>query len=215
MVDIEKIEKRAVQSFYDDGLVEIAIGLIFVLLSAYFYSQTIVPKGSSLNAILTGLFMLVLVSSNFLGSRFVRFFKRRITYPRTGYVAFKKKERSPKRRAAAAIAAGLIGASVAVLYGLSSSIRTLMPALYGILLGIAVFFVANRIGILRFYLLSVASAIIGVAIAAAGVEETEGVFFYYFFFGASVLISGLTALIVYLRRFPRPAAGGPEASDAR
>jgi hypothetical protein len=90
-----------------------------------------------------------------------------------------------------------------------------MPALYGILLGIAVFFVANRIGILRFYLLSVASAIIGVAIAAAGVEETEGVFFYYFFFGASVLISGLTALIVYLRRFPRPAAGGPEASDAR
>jgi hypothetical protein len=214
MVDIEKIEKRVVQSFYDDGLVEIAIGLILVLLSAYFYSQTIVPKASSLNAILTGLFMIVLVSSNFLGSRFVRFFKRRITYPRTGYVAFKKKERSPKRRAAAAIAAGLIGASVAALYGLSSSIRTFMPALYGLLFGVAVFFVAHRLGVLRFYLLAVASSIIGVAIAAAGVEETKGVFFYYFFFGVSVLISGLAALIVYLRRFPRPAAGGPEASDA-
>ncbi len=32
MVDIEKIEKRTVQSFYDDGLIEIAIGLIFLLL---------------------------------------------------------------------------------------------------------------------------------------------------------------------------------------
>jgi hypothetical protein len=215
MVDIEKIEKRTVRSFYDDGLVEIAIGLIFVLLSAYFFSQTIIPKGSSINAILTGLFMIVLVSSNFLGSRFVRFFKRRITYPRTGYVAFKKKELSPKRRVAAAIAAGLIGASVAALYGLSSSIKTLMPALYGILFGIAVFFIANRIGTLRFYLLSVASAIIGVAIAAAGVEEIKGVFFYYIFFGASVMISGLVTLILYLRRFPCTIPGGLEGPDAR
>jgi len=215
MVDIEKIEKRTVQSFYDDGLVEIAIGLVLVLLSAYFYSQTILPKGSSVSAILTALFIIVLVSSNFLGSRFVRFFKRRITYPRTGYVAFKRKEPSPKRRAAAAIAAGLIGASVATLYGLSSSIKTLMPAINGLVIGIAVFFIANRIGVLRFYLLAAASSIIGVAIAAAGVEELKSFFFYYFFLGATALISGLIALIVYLRRFPKPAPDGVEGSDAR
>ena len=214
MVDIEKIEKRTAQSFYDDGLVEIAVGLILVLLSAYFYSQTVIPKDSSINAVLLGLFIIVLVSSNFLVSRFVRFFKRLITYPRTGYVAFKKKEPSPKRRAAAAIAAGLIGASVAVLYGLSSSVRTLMPAINGFLFGIGVFFIANRIGVLRFYLLAVASSIIGVAIAAAGVEELKGFFFYYIFFGVSVLISGLAALVVYLHRTPRPSSDASEDPDA-
>ena len=215
MVDIEKIEKRTVQSFYEDGLVEIAVGLIFVLLSAYFFSQTIIPKASSINAILTGLFIIVLVSSNFLGSRFVRFFKRRIAYPRTGYVAFKKKEQSPKRRAAAAIAAGLIGASVAALYGLSSSTKALMPALFGLLLGIAVFFIAHRIGLVRFYVLSAISAVIGVAVAVAGVEEMRGIFFYYVFFGASVLVSGVVTLVLYVRRFPRLPTDAPEGPDAR
>lgn len=214
MVDIEKIEKRTVRSFYDDGLVEIAVGLILILLSAYFYSQTVLPKGSSINAVLTGLFIIVLVSSNFLGSRFVRFFKRRITYPRTGYVAFKRKEPSPRCRAAAAITAGLIGASMAVLYGLSSSVKTLMPAVNGLLIGIAVFFIANRIGVLRFYLLAVASSIIGVAVAVAGVEELRGFFFYYLFLGAAVLISGLAALIVDLRRTPRPSPDASEDPDA-
>jgi MFS family permease len=214
MVDIKKIEKRAVQSFYDDGLVEIAVGLIFVLLSAYFLSQTIVPRGSSINAILMGLFMIVLVSSNFLGGRFVRFFKRRITYPRTGYVEFKKKEPSPRRRAAAAIAAGIIGASLAALYGLSSSVRTLIPASYGVLIGIAVFVIANRIRLVRFMVLSAVSTMIGVGIAVAGFDEIKGAFLYYLLFGLAVIASGLATLIIYLRRHPRPAAGGLEGPDA-
>jgi hypothetical protein len=214
MVDIEKIEKRAAQSFFDDGFVEIAIGLIFVLLSAYFYSQTIIPKGSSINAVLMGLFIIVLVSSNFLGSRFVRFFKRRITYPRTGYVEFKKKEPNPRRRASAAIAAGIIGASLAALFGLSSSVRSVIPALYGFLIGIAIFFIANRIRLVRFFILSAISALIGVAIAVAGVDEIKGAFLFYLLFGVAIISSGLATLIIYLRRYPRSDAGGLEGPDA-
>ncbi|OGD13278.1 MAG: hypothetical protein A2W20_03805 [Candidatus Aminicenantes bacterium RBG_16_66_30] len=215
MVDIEKIEKRTVQSVYDDGFFEIALGLIFVLLSAYFFSQTIIPRGSSINAILTGLFLIVLVSAGFLVSRFVRFFKRRVTYPRTGYIVFKKKEQSPKRRAAAAIAGAVIGGSLAALYGLSPSFKALIPALFGLLFGIAVFFIARRIGLVRFYVLSAVSATIGVVIAAAGVEETRGTFLFFLLFGAALIISGLAALFVYLRRFPKPAADVPEGPDAR
>ncbi|MGZ5514097.1 MAG: hypothetical protein ACXW2O_03175, partial [Candidatus Aminicenantales bacterium] len=124
MVDIEKIEKRTFQSFYEDGLAEIALGLIVLLLGGYFFAKEVVPGNSSFRAVLDVFFVLIIVLA-FLANRILRFFKRRITYPRTGYMAFKKREQSPTRRAAAMIVAAIIGASVAALYGLSPSVNTL------------------------------------------------------------------------------------------
>ena len=215
MVDIAKIEKRTVQSFYDDGLFEVAFGLIFLVLGAYFFAETALPAGSALRAALSALFVLVIVSAGFIVNRVVRFLKRRITYPRTGYVAFKKKETGPKRRLAAGIVGGIIGASLAVLYTLSPSFKALFPALNGLLFAVAVLLIANRIGLVRFYALAAASAVIGVAVTAAGVGELKGISLYYGLFGAAVVISGLAALVVYLRRSPRPEPETPEAPDAR
>ena len=214
MVDIEKIEKRTVQSFYDDGLFEIALGFFLLLLGGYFFAQASAPKGSPMNSVLSVLFVLVIVSAGFLINRILRFLKRRITYPRTGYVTFKKKEPNPKRRAAAMITGGLIGASMGALYGLSPSIRTLMPALNGILFAVAILLAANKVGVFRFYILAGASAVIGFGITAAGIGDIKGVSLYYGLFGAAIILSGLAALIVDLRRSPRPAADASEGPDA-
>ena len=211
MVDIEKIEKRTVQSFYDDGLNEIALGLIFLLLGGYFFAQAAIPEGSPLNPVLSALFVLVIMSSGFLVNRFIRYFKRRITYARTGYVAFKKKELSPKRRAAVMIVGGLMGASLAALYLLSPSLKALFPALNGLLLAVAVLLIANKVGVVRFYVLAAASAVIGVAVTAAGVGDIKGVSLYYGLFGAAVTLSGLAALVVYLRKSPRPERENTDA----
>jgi MFS family permease len=203
MVDIEKIEKRTVQSFYDDGLAEISTGLIFLLLGAYFFAQAAAPERSAFRSALSVLFVLVIVSAGFLVSRILRFLKRRITYPRTGYVAFKKKEPSSKRRAATMIVGGIIGAATAALYGLSPSFKVLFPALNGLLLAVAVLLIAGKIGLARFYILSAASAVIGLAVTAAGVGDIKGISLYYGLFGAAVTLSGLATLIVYLRKSPR------------
>jgi MFS family permease len=203
MVDIEKIEKRTVQSFYDDGLTEISLGLIFLLLGGYFFAQAAAPEGSALSSALSVLFVLVICSAGFLVNRILRFLKRRITYPRTGYVAFKKKEPSSKRRAATMIVGGIIGASFAALYGLSPSFKALFPALNGLLFAVAVLLIAGKIGLARFYILSAASAVIGLAITAAGVGDIKGISLYYGLFGAAVTLSGLAALVVYLRKSPR------------
>jgi hypothetical protein len=215
MIDIDRIEKRTVQSVYEDGLTEIALGLVVLLLGGYFFATTVVPEGSSWAAVLTGLFVLAVVSAGFSVNRVLRFLKRRITYPRTGYVAFKKKELSPKRRAATAAVAFVISAGLAVLYGLSPSFKLLLPAANGLLFAVAVLLFANKVGLVRFYLLAAASALIGVGITAAGIGDTKGISLFYLAFGAAVLVSGLAALIVYLGRNPRPAAGGPEGPDAR
>jgi MFS family permease len=214
MVDIEKIEKRTVQSFYDDGFVEIAVGFILLLLGGYFFAQAAAPKGSHLEDALSMLFILVIVSSGFIVNRVVRFLKRRITYPRTGYVTFKKKEQSPKRRVASAIVAMIISASLVALYGLSPSFRVLYPAVNGLLFGVAALLFANKVGLMRFYVLAASSPVIGVAITAAGIGDIKGISLYYAVFGAAMVISGLAALIVYLRRSPRPDTDNVEGPDA-
>jgi hypothetical protein len=211
MIDIEKLEKRTVQNFYSDGLTEIALGAIFLLLGGYFFGQTLVPEGSPLNAALSALFVLVIVSAGFLVNRFVRFFKRRITYPRTGYVTYKKKDRSPKRRLAAGIVGGIIGASLAALYGLSPSLKVLFPALNGLLLAVAVLLIAIKVGLVRFYVLAAASAVIGFAVTAAGIGDIKGISLYCGLFGAAVIISGLASLVVYLRKSERDDRENPDA----
>lgn len=205
MVDIEKIEKRTVQYFYSDGLTEIALGLIFLLLGGYIFGQAAIPEGSPLNAVLSVLFVFVIISSGFLVNRFVRFFKRRITYPRTGYVAFKKKEPNPKRRAATMIVAGIIAALFAVL-AIAPSVKAFLPALNGLLGALALLLFANKVGLVRFYILAAASAVIGFAVTAAGVGDIKGISLYYGLFGAAMTLSGLATLAVYLRKSPR--AGG-------
>jgi len=202
MVDIEKIEKRTVQSFYDDGLFEIALGFIFLVFGGYIFGQTIVPEGSPLNAVFSVLFVLVIVSSGFLINRIVRFLKRRITYPRTGYVAYKKKEPSPKRRLAAGIVGGVI-AALFTLLAIAPSVKALLPALNGLLGAFAVLLFANKVGLIRFYILSAASAVIGIAVTAAGVDDSKGISLYWGLFGAGLIVSGLATLIVYLRKSPR------------
>jgi len=203
MVDIEKIEKRTVQSFYSDGLAEISIGLIFLLLGGYFFAQAAAPEGSALSSALSVLFVLVIVSAGFLVSRILRFLKRRITYPRTGYVAFKKKAPSPKLRVATMIIAGIIGAGMAALYGISPSFKALFPALNGLLLSVAVLLIAHKVGLARFYILAAASAFTGIAVSAAGVGDMKGISLTFGLFGAAVTLSGLATLIVYLRKSPR------------
>ncbi|MBE3129882.1 MAG: hypothetical protein IMZ54_04080 [Acidobacteria bacterium] len=210
MVDIEKIEKRTVQYFYNDGLSEIAIGLIFLVLGGYIFGQTIVPEGSPLNAVYSVLFVLVIASSGFLVNRILRFLKRRITYPRTGYLAYKKREPSPKRRLAAGIVGGVI-AALFTLLAIAPSVKALLPALNGLLLAFAFFLFANKIGLVRFYILAAASAVIGIAATAAGVGDTKGISLYYGLFGAAVIISGLATLVAYLRKSARADRENPDA----
>jgi hypothetical protein len=214
MVDIEKIEKRAVQSFYDDGLGEIALGPILLLLGGVFIAQTIVREKSAVYQALGILSMIVVLAAGLLTGRIVRFLKRRITYLRTGYVAFKKKEKSPKRRAVAGIVAAIIGASAAALFQLSPSVNTLFPAVNGLLFAVAVFFFAHKVGLTRFYVLAAAAAVIGIVIAAAGIGEIRGIGLFYILYGAAITMSGVATLIAYLRRYPRSDAVDLEGPDA-
>ncbi len=206
--DFKAIEKRTIRSFYDDGLTEIAMGAIFLLLGGYFFGQIALPEGSFFHSLLSASFILVIIFSGLLVNKILRYFKSRITYPRAGYVSFRK-EKSPKRKRVAAVSAALIGASVSVLLGISPSFRVALPAVNGILLSVALLLLSSKTGVLRFSILAVVSAAAGVVLAAVGIGDIGGIGLFYAIFGAAVTISGLIALAGFLRR-NRRSDGGPD-----
>ncbi len=198
--EIRDLERRTRQYLYEDGFIEIAAGIFFLLLGGYFYASDSLPAASHLKSWLDASMVLVVLAGVFLVGRLVRFLKFRVTYPRTGYVAYKKKEATPLRRAAAAVNGAIIAAAFTVLIAVSPSVREGLPALNGLLGALACYFFARRTGVTRFHILAAASAIIGVAIALAGIGDIKGVSLYYAVLGGALIISGLVAFSLYLRR---------------
>ncbi len=197
--DLKAIERRTIRSFYDDGLFEIALGAILLLLGGYFFGELALPESSGLHAFLGSAFVLVIVFAGLLINKILRFLKARITYPRAGYVSFRK-ERSPKRRWMSAALGALIGGSFPFLMSFVPSFKDMLPAFNGLLFGIAFLLLAHKSGVARYYILSFASVVIGIALAAAGMGDTRGISLFYALFGAAMVLSGLAALIVFLRR---------------
>jgi hypothetical protein len=198
--EIRDLERRTRRYLYEDGFIEIAAGIFFLLLGGYFYASDSLPAVSHLKSWLDASMVLVVLAGVFLVGRLVRFLKFRITYPRTGYVVYKKKEATPLRRAAAAVSGAIIAAAFAVLIAVSPSVREGLPALNGLLGALACYFFARRTGVTRFHILAAASAIIGVAIALAGIGDIKGVSLYYAVLGGALIVSGLVAFRLYLRR---------------
>jgi hypothetical protein len=198
--EIRDLERRTRQYLYEDGFMEMAAGILFLILGGYFYASDSLPATSQLKSWLVLSLVLILLAGRFLVGRLVRFLKFRITYPRTGYVAYKKKEASPRRRAAAAVSGAIIAAVLSVLIAVSPSVRIWLPALNGLLGAIACYLFARRTEVIRFYILAAASAIIGLAVALAGIGDIRGISLYYAAFGGAVIVSGLVAFGLYLRR---------------
>ncbi len=203
-MDSKEAERRTKRYFYDDGLTEIVLGVILVLFGGHFIGTAIFRERSPIRGFLDVSSVLIICCAGFLVGRIIRFLKFRITYPRTGYVSYKKKELSPQRRRAAMAISAFIAAATATLLARSPSFRTWMPALNGILLGVGVYLIARRTEVARFYFLAAASVVIGFGMALAGFDDFKGLGLYYALFGAAMIVSGAVTFIVYLRRSRAP-----------
>ncbi len=208
--EIRDLERRTRRYFYEDGFVEIAVGILFLILGGYFFAGVWLPETSRIRSWLDSSLVLVILAGVFLVRRLVRFLKARITYPRTGYVAYKKPPDTPRRRAVAAVSGGVIAAAFSGLLAVSPSARAWLPALNGLFLALAAFLLARRTEVARFYILAAASAIIGLAVTLGGYQDIAGISLDCAVFGSAVVLSGLIALRLYLRRSRTDGEAGHE-----
>ena len=202
---IESVQQRTQRYWYEDGLTEAATGCLFVLVGLLFFVEASAPPGSLLASFSAIGLPVLLVLGFWIGKHAVAFLKERLTYPRTGYVAYRRTPVS--RRALTGIVAVVVAALAVQLLRVSQTPVNWIPTLDGVVIGIFLLYMGYKLGLVRFYALAVVSALIGLSAALGGLDETMGSAAYFAGMGVALLVSGGLTLWSYLSQTQPPAEG--------
>ncbi|MBN2148319.1 MAG: hypothetical protein JW726_13100 [Anaerolineales bacterium] len=211
--DLDKAQQRARQYWHVDGLLECAFCVLCLLLGIYFYAQATLPPESLAYKILNVSLIIVIIGGSFLVNRVLVIAKERITYPRTGYVAYRQAS-GARRWVRVIVAAGvsmLIATLITQLIIRGNIDLAWMPVITGAVFGFVMLLVAFRANLIRFYTLSLISVLIGCGFLIVRIDNILGLAIYYILFGLAIGLSGGLTLWSYLRQAPPPA----EESDER
>lgn len=208
---IKRAAKRALQYWYVDGIADLVLGVLLLLLGFYFWAIATLPEDSSLGSLLLPALLLVLVAVGVIKKTLIGLLKERLTYPRTGYVAYPSQEKK-RRRLTLVFTAG-IAMLVAVLFASTPASLAWIPAVSGWLIGAYWLYQGHHLGLLRYYALAALSAVTGTAITLAGLGEAHGLPLFYAVIGLGMLVTGGFTLWTYLRQAPlRPDEPGESLS---
>jgi len=201
----QDVRRRTLRYWYVDGLAEIAVGVVFFLLAMLFVLMGVLAPSPAVSWLL-GLGQPALILLGWWGGgRAVRHFKERITYPRTGYVEYKRPR--PNRCLAMLALTMVISVAVALL---AASFAASIPevwlpvftagpvARFGFFLGI-------QFGLRRFYPAATAMMLAGFLPPLLGLE---GAYASALLLGEVAIVwwlSGALALRSYLRQTTPPA----------
>lgn len=189
MKDLNKTIRRSQQYWFDDGLVELLIGLLFIILGLLFWWQiTFISSRSSAIMFAIGFPLAIIMGALGLGWM-LRWLKQRLVYPRTGYVTYQKPTR--KRRHLSLLIGILVGLSVGLAVMVTQSTFTELTAVFiGAGVGVGLFMIGYSIGLLRFHLLAIWSVAVGVVVSFVGVADTLAVLLALTLVGGGLVLSG-------------------------
>ena len=211
--DLEQKQLRTLQYWYVDGTFEFSMGGLCLLLALYFYALAKFEE-TWLGGLLSSGMVLVIIFGSMGVNWLVMRMKEQVTFPRTGYVAYKR-TRGPKR-IAALVVIGLVAGLTASLVSLAAikfGFETLMwlgrpftfnwmPGISGLLLALAIVFLTIRTRIPRFLLTAALSLVIGTALMFIGGEMNLSLAMFYGGMGLALLVIGALVLQGYLRSAP-------------
>ncbi len=203
--DLEKSKQRAFRYWYVDGLAEISMGLIFLVLGGYFWLQTRLASSSWISQLLIVFLMLFILGCGYFSRKAIVAIKDRLTYPRTGYVAYPPFPRK-HRLLAAVLAAGIAAFTVLVIRQLPGS-TLWVPAITSLIFAIVMLVIGLRLGLARFYLQGFFSLVLGGGLSLAGIGDIYGLSIFYTGSGAALLLAGVLVLMAYLRHSVPPREG--------
>ncbi len=200
-----EVEQRVKRYWFSDGIAEISVGGIFILLGLYFGVQGYFGEGSMLAVILQVSMVLIMIGGVLGARRLVNNLKTRITYPRTGYVEYHAGDKTSNRQRYITMGLALIGA--VALIALINFIRGVdsMVLATGIIVG-AVFIVlrGKSSGVTRFYYLGGFSLMLGVGLSFDNLSQAYNLALFNGLLGIVILVSGALVLSRYLKENPQP-----------
>jgi hypothetical protein len=202
-------ERTARRYWNVDGLAEIYAGVFFLLvplLNLFWQRTSIGPAWRVLGG------LTVMTCTLALSRTILIVIRRRLTYPRTGYVSFRRPRRGKEAAGTALILIAL--AAIFVLMAFTTNWLGGLTAISGITIGVIDLYLGRMTDLPRFYFLAGLSIAAGIVLGL--VEPTFIPFFpmegamevsaYLFgIIGAGYLITGGITLVRYLRENPAPA----------
>ena len=143
---LNKTHLLTIQYWFEDGIVELGAGGLFLLLGIYFYLQATLEI-KFLAEMLSVAFALVFIGGWYLTGRFIRSAKEHITFPRTGYVAYKRDKitKKPLRLALAMIVGALVSGALIVLVARRPLGMDIMPAATGLVIALVLGLIGDRV----------------------------------------------------------------------
>ena len=195
---------RAVQYYYIDCVFEFTFSGLCLLLAAFFFIQAKIPDGL-VSTILMVSFVVIIPLGSIVISRLVNRFKEKITYPRTGYLAY---QRPKGARMAVKVGLGLgvsaiLGGLVAVIITGSPQSLDWMPGLTAFVFAFVFAWLGYRTSLPRFLLIGFLLLLSGILLSIIGLGNILGLSIFYAIAGLFLLISGTLTFWTYLHRNPQ------------
>ena len=209
--NFREIQQRVRRYWFKDGIGEIVVGSLFLLLALYFAGHRWLPADSNAPMMLDGSLLLILILGIFTTRRLINIFKMHITYPRTGYVEYypDKEGLLPTQIFIFFIAIGFI--FLLVVFGKWVGSFIWLPGFIGALISIILIVIRTRaIDLNRFYYLAAASLFLGLASSFSGLPAHYSISLFYALFGIVLMIWGGATLAKYLHENPLADEGSDE-----
>ena len=203
-MNTENTLNRAYAHWIQDGLFEIGLGILFAGVGTLRAIIHFSGEKSAAYYWLSGGLLLFMIGCGWGFSRIGKSLKARISYPRTGYTAFKPYSFNYKSILAILalfIFAGILGGMLGMLSTQPNQqeIGIFVPIGQGIVGALIFTYAAQRVEVKRLYYLAAFSIGIGLVIGALGVGVVLGISFFYLSIGLALIVSGCVALVQFLR----------------
>ena len=204
--DVDRLLREAHRHWFEDGLPEMALGLLFLAIGGYLALRaTPVPAGLLAGAVSVTLPLLIIAYA--LGMRSLVFaVKKRFTLPQRAHTM-----RPPgewQRRWALTISGATL--AVLVVWGTAQLARDggrpagdWLTLLIALAIGVTYLYLGDRLLLVRFYVIAALSGLWGALSSVLVPGGTLAAAGYAALLGLSVLTSGVYHLVAYLRRAPR------------
>ena len=201
-IDLLKIEKKAYRDSQQDGLMEVMMGLILMTFGGFFYSP------------IFAFYILLIIFSG----KIVEFVRRRYTHPRIGFVKFH--EENPKDALKGVFLFEF--AVIVIIFTLISIFGDVTdysqwikwsPLFFGMILVGPFAHAASRSGSIRYTRYAILSVVLGLFFSLIEFGSGyAGLILYLIFIGIFLFLSGLVIFTLFLRKYPLPPEGAPDAS---
>ncbi len=198
-IKIENIIRNTRKYWYVDGLSEIAGGLI-IFAAGLTYWLVSIMENTSIKVILLMLAQpAVIVIGSLIVRKYLPKIKERLTYPRTGYLKFRKPSRD--RRVKRALTVGMVAGLVAALVSMISSAlpNNYLPLLSSIFLFIFSIYIGYQTAVSRFYVIGLLMVLLGAAISLMPFKNVLPYTLFFSGVGIIWIISGVITLLRYLK----------------